>query len=236
MPSPVPIVLYNGVWPWLPEWQSMGRFFHYGNSGFLTEMKYRVININYGKQHPILKSSPRLEQYAILIDQIVKANATKVPGGINQVIDYCIANDILTDFLKEEYNDIKTMIRDEENQAILNEISLYLREYCFAENIAKAMLRGKLSTDFVSETTGFPVEYLNNLENLESVDLTQLKDTESYEEQVRRTWIKAEEERLLAKGRLENALENAKTMKSLGDSDEKIMMVTGLSKEQIDSL
>lgn len=72
------------------------------------ELKVKVININSNKAHSVLKKCRVLEEYSLFIDTVRKYKNEE--DSIKKAIRECIANGILTDYLKRKGSEVMNML------------------------------------------------------------------------------------------------------------------------------
>ena len=192
IPRPEFIVLYNGKEPF-PECKEYRLSDAFKNAEDLKlseniiplELIVQVYNINQGYNQEILKKSKILDGYSIFISKIWEYLREKKPleEAITLAIEYCIANNILRDFLKRhgaevfnmlygEYrieDEIKVAKREarEDGLAEGREVGLAqgLAEGREERNTAIAMnaLAKGLTPEFVRDITGLDLETIQGL-------------------------------------------------------------------------
>ena len=100
-----------------------------------------LLNINYGHNKEIMQKCKKLEEYAILIHKIrqyIMAGMQKVDA-VDQAVDECIEEGILTDILEKHRSEAKSMILEEydEELHIKNE-----KEISFEDGLRQGMQQG----------------------------------------------------------------------------------------------
>ena len=116
LPAPKCIVFYNGEQE-IPEEQiiRLSDAYRDYDGEADVEVKVRLLNINYGHNKKLMESCKSLNEYAQFVElsrqQAKKKGNTKEV--MREVIDYCIKNDILADFLKKYRGEVLGMILEE---------------------------------------------------------------------------------------------------------------------------
>ena len=101
--------------------------------GGLRELKAQVYNVNYGKNKELMEACRDLREYSLFVDktrEFVKKNDGNVDDGIKKAVDWCIANNILREFLQKERSEIIMLSifeynAEEERRKILAEADDY---------------------------------------------------------------------------------------------------------------
>ena len=77
-----------------------------------VDLEVPVYDINDGHNKEILERSTRLRQYAQLIAKIreFEAQGAELQEAIKKAVEYCIANDILKDYLKDRASEVLSML------------------------------------------------------------------------------------------------------------------------------
>ena len=107
IPTPVFIVFYNGTQD-MPDWEEyrLSDQFEIATESPNLELKVRVFNINAGKNRELLEKCRILNEYSECTAHIYEAlkDLTALPEkkkAMSEVIDRCIADGILSDFLQK---------------------------------------------------------------------------------------------------------------------------------------
>ncbi len=111
IPAPRFVVFYNGIRPMPDE-----SFLHLSDA-FLTseecpwlELKVRVLNINIGRNQELLEQCRTLAEYAQYVARVRKyAKAYPINRAVDCAVEECIREGILTDFLKANRAEVKSM-------------------------------------------------------------------------------------------------------------------------------
>ena len=119
LPRPEFVVLYNGKAPFSREkiLRLSNAFEKTDNNDLIfLDLTVRVLNINKGINPELENRSKILNGYATFIAK-VRGYEIKMPReeAIKSAIDYCIKNDILTDYFKEHAQEVVKMLMFEYN-------------------------------------------------------------------------------------------------------------------------
>lgn len=121
LPAPEFICLYNGADDIPDEQESSLRdafkiTMPEGKESFSLDLKVKILNINKGRNNDILTKSKPLNDYAIFVDNVrecVKSRDMSLEEAIRTTIEYCINNDILTDYLMQYSAEVVNMLTTE---------------------------------------------------------------------------------------------------------------------------
>ena len=130
------------------------------------ELKVPVYNINIGMNRELFDKSPKLKQYAEFIAKVRECSKLydDYVTAVQEATNYCIANGILADFLKEQGGRVVSILTAEYNVEMHERV---VREE-LKEDIAVKLLKMGLSIEQVAQATGLSVEEVNRVEiNLE---------------------------------------------------------------------
>lgn len=116
LPTPQCIVFYNGE-KQMPEEQilRLSEAFENRDCQAAVELAVRVLNINYGHNGELMKKCRVLSEYAEFV-QISRSFATQganMKTALNQAVDYCVENGILSDFLRKYRAEVLGMLLEE---------------------------------------------------------------------------------------------------------------------------
>ncbi|MDR3288113.1 MAG: hypothetical protein LBT22_01650 [Peptococcaceae bacterium] len=105
IPKPEFIVLYNAD------------AFKEADIPDLLELKVAVYNINEGCNAELLRRSRSLSEYAAFVAQVRRGTAEKQPleTAVKNAIRYCLANDVMGEFLTAHGSEVENMIMTEFN-------------------------------------------------------------------------------------------------------------------------
>lgn len=116
IPVPRYIVFYNG------SERREEEFVQYLSESFLDEggcieVTVKTINVNYGHNRDLLEKSPTLNGYAQFVAKIRKnLERMSLPQAVDDAVTECIKQNILTDFLTEQRNEVVAMSIYEYNE------------------------------------------------------------------------------------------------------------------------
>lgn len=116
IPVPRYIVFYNGLERREEE------FVQYLSESFLDEggcieITVKTINVNYDHNSDLLRKSPTLSGYAQFVAKIRKnLESMSLPQAVGDAVTECIKQNILTDFLTEQRNEVVAMSIYEYNE------------------------------------------------------------------------------------------------------------------------
>jgi len=172
IPTPEFIVLYNGDddYPDYKELKLSDAFKNIEglktNDGIMPlELIVKVYNINHGRNPEMLKKSENLDEYSLFIDK-VKENKIKeksLEKAADSAINYCIANNILKEFLEAHASEVLNMLLTEWNQDEAVEVAREEGREQEKLIIAKNLLTKGMSPEFVQEITGLSLEEIEEL-------------------------------------------------------------------------
>ena len=76
------------------------------------DLAVRVLNINKGRNEEILEKCEVLRGYATFIGQVrdYQQNGLTLQDAITSAIDFCVANDILVEYLEKNSSEVRNMI------------------------------------------------------------------------------------------------------------------------------
>jgi len=177
IPRPEFIVLYNGIenYPDYAELKLSDAFMDVeglkpaGIDKLPLELIVQVYNINHGHNPEILKKCETLEGYSFFIDIIREYQKKKnsLEKAVKLAVDYCIKNNILKKFLKENSSEVINMIFGEYDRDL--DIAVNRREAWedgLEEGkliIAKNLLEKGSTPEFVHEITGLSPEKIKEI-------------------------------------------------------------------------
>ncbi len=105
-----------------------------------------VLNINYGHNQQILKSSRKLYEYAYLVHEVRQGlnQGLKLEAAVDRAVNECIKHDILKGFLLKHREEVRELILSEydEELHIKSEKQISFEEGK-AEGIAEGIAEGK---------------------------------------------------------------------------------------------
>ena len=119
IPMPKFYVLYNGKSVWMEK----GEGFLYLSEAFdikeqdecWLELKTKVIDINYERNHPILEKCSCLKEYSYFIYSVRQRQKSgmSIDVAVTKAIDHCIAKGVMKEFLIKYGKEVKNMLTDE---------------------------------------------------------------------------------------------------------------------------
>jgi len=127
----------------------------------------QVYNINQGHNTEILKRCKTLDSYSIFVDKLqeYRKKGVKLEKSIKPVIEYCIENNILKNYLKEHGSEVVKMIFGDGEYDRDMDIAVNRREAREEEKliIAKNLLSEGSTPEFVQKITELPLEEIEGL-------------------------------------------------------------------------
>lgn len=116
LPTPQCIVFYNGKSE-MPEEQilRLSDLFENKSVQAAVELRVRMLNINYGYNKALMRKCRILEEYArfVEISRECAIENKDLNLALNEAVDYCIHNDILSDFLSKYSAEVVGMLLEE---------------------------------------------------------------------------------------------------------------------------
>ena len=174
IPAPKCYVLYNGIEPLKADILKLSDAFYINDGKKSLELEVIIIDVNYCNENEVLAKSESLKGYAYLIDQIRlnKAKGYNQDQAISMAIDLCIQENILSEFLKRNYQEVAKMLnlqydQEAEHRVIRQEVREEEQAKAEAEKIemAKKMLADKLPIETISKYTKLPIETIDSLKD-----------------------------------------------------------------------
>jgi len=168
IPTPEFVVFYNGTTT-RPEKETLRLSDAFEvevdkDLGFL-ELEVPVYNINRGMNEEIFKKSPKLKQYSDFIAKVREFNQlyADYSQAVREAANYCIANGILSDFLREQGGKIVSILTAEFDVEIAKRVYGDEQREDERVKIAKNLLRRNRPIEEIMEDTGLSreeIEYL----------------------------------------------------------------------------
>ena len=168
IPTPEFVVFYNGTIT-RPEKETLklsDAFEVPGdeNLGFL-QLKVPVYNINVGMNEELFKKSPKLKQYSEFIAKVREFSKLyeDYTQAVREATNYCIANDILAEFLREQGGKIMSILSAEFDLDVAKRV--YAKEQVEDKliEIVRNLLRMNMSIEQIVEGTGLTREEIEGL-------------------------------------------------------------------------
>ncbi len=139
LPTPRFIVLYNGPEDF-PEHgvQTLSQSFMVPEEQPSLELKVDLYNINYNKSSQLIQKSRSLMEYSLFVHQVNQelASGAAFSQAVTNAIRYCIAHDVMGEFLSQNGSEVENMLFTEWN---MEEALAVTAE----EALAEGMARGK---------------------------------------------------------------------------------------------
>ena len=104
------------------------------------ELIVQLLNINYDKGNPILKSCKPLKEYSLFVETVRRHSAVDKDHGFENAIKDCIENDILREYLQRKSREVMNMLLAEYDYD--TDIAVQ-REESFEIGLAEGEARGK---------------------------------------------------------------------------------------------
>lgn len=173
IPTPKLYVLYNGDEPLKIKQLKLSDAFYIQGEETSLELIVEVIDVNYQSQDEVLQKSESLQGYAYLVDQIrmhMKEGYSR-DEAIGMSIDLCIQENVLSEFLKQHYEEVGKMLyfqydQETEHQAIREEERAEGRQEGQREEkmeMARKLLGAGVSKGIIANTSGLPFEIIEAL-------------------------------------------------------------------------
>ena len=114
IPAPEFFVFYNGEEDAPLEEELRLSAAYEGKAGENSlELTVKVININLGKDHEILKKCRVLREYSMLIDMIRRNQKAKRDEAVKEAVRECIKKGILSEYLARKGSEVINMLTAE---------------------------------------------------------------------------------------------------------------------------
>jgi len=174
IPTPQFYVLYNGTDQLTEDVIKLSDSFLVKGEEIQLELCVKVIDVNYGSNSEVLKRSKSLDGYAYLIElirRITKQGSTR-DRAIHAAIKQCIEEDVLAEFLKENFEEVADMLgwqydQEAEFRVIRREEREEGREEGREElkiEIALRMLERGRDIELIQEATGLDERTIRSLQ------------------------------------------------------------------------
>ena len=166
IPTPKFFVLYNGEQKLEEAQLHLSSAFASRDTAPSLELAVTVIDINRSNHAPVLDKSPSLSGYATLVAEV----ETRIISGVSrdraikESVEFCIANGILTEFLKKNYEEVCKMLGyayDAEAEARV--IRQENRQEGLLEVGKNLLFELKLPTEQVEKATGLSRKEIDKL-------------------------------------------------------------------------
>jgi len=171
IPTPEFVVFYNGTTA-RPERDTLylSNAFEVATGKELgaLELEVPVYNINKGMNEELFKKSPNLRQYAEFIAKVREFNKQydDYTQAVKEATNYCITNDILSDFLREQGGKIVSVLTAEFDLDVAKKV--WKDELLEDRNIeiVQNMLADGFSKEQISRITGLNIGEIERLRNI----------------------------------------------------------------------
>ena len=142
IPTPRFIVLYNGTEEY-PEHQEqwLSQSFIVAEDSPVLELKVDIYNINYNQSSQLIQKSKSLKEYSLFVHMVNVGISEGLAFGeaVTKAIRYCIAHDIMGEFLSKHGSEVENMLFTEWN---MDEALAVTAEEARAEGEARGERRG----------------------------------------------------------------------------------------------
>ena len=168
IPTPEFVVFYNGT-ATKPEKEilRLSDAFEVETNTELGSLKLEVpvYNINKGMNEELFKKSPNLKQYAEFIAKVRELNNqyNDYAQAVREATNYCIANDILAEFLREQGGKIVSILTAEFDIEVAKRVYADERVEDERLQIARNMIADGDSTEKIMRCTGLSREEVESL-------------------------------------------------------------------------
>ncbi|WP_039925812.1 Rpn family recombination-promoting nuclease/putative transposase [Treponema vincentii] len=160
IPTPEFYVFYNGKEAYSDNSVlKLSDAFTQKQDEYALELSVKVININYDKGSPILKSSKPLEQYSRFVDTVRRHVAIDRERGFEKAIKECIQHDILREYLKRKSKEVLNMLIGEYDYD--TDIAVQREEagkIAFAQGVSQGSRQKALETAAAFKRFGFDID------------------------------------------------------------------------------
>jgi hypothetical protein len=167
LPKPEFYMLYNGTKPYPASGLMKLSDSFEGNADGETpglELIVNVANINYGVNKPVLEKSEQLKGYALFLDKVRQhmTSGIKIKEAIKLVVEDCLREGILKDFLTRYKNEVDSMFSLVYDENIAKAVA---REEGWEDGleqgqvqlIERMLIKGRLAED-IADATDMPLE------------------------------------------------------------------------------
>lgn len=144
LPTPFAIVFYNGKDD-IPERSYLYLSDSFVNKKELSSLEFKtlVLNINHGKNKDLMGKCRRLRDYSFFVAKVreLAAGVGDLKESINQAIDICIQENVLSDILSKHRAEVTTMLLSEYDEAahIANE-----KRWSFEDGEQRGIIIGEI--------------------------------------------------------------------------------------------
>ena len=148
--------------------------------GCFASKKVDIYNINYSKSSQLIQKSKSLKEYSLFVHMVNVRISEGLAFGeaVTKAIRYCIAHDIMGEFLSKHGSEVENMLFTEWN---MDEALAVTAEEARAEGEARGRVAGRiegersglekavraldgvLSAEVIAEKLGLPLEYVQEI-------------------------------------------------------------------------
>ena len=134
--------------------------------------KVDIYNINYNQSSQLIQKSKSLKEYSLFVHMVNMGISEGLAFGdaVTKAIRYCIAHDIMGEFLSKHGSEVENMLFTEWNMdealAVTAEEARAEGERSGLEKGRKQMIQaldGVLSAEVIAEKLGLPLEYVQEI-------------------------------------------------------------------------
>ncbi|MEL3907142.1 MAG: Rpn family recombination-promoting nuclease/putative transposase [Treponema sp.] len=144
IPTPEFYVFYNGEEPFpRDKTLKLSEAFIESTEKPNLELTVKVININQQNRHPVLENCKPMYEYTLFVETVRRWKKNDPQNAFQKAIEECIANGILSDYLKRKTKEVINMLLAEYDYE--TDIAVQRaeeREIAFAEGIERGMEQG----------------------------------------------------------------------------------------------
>jgi predicted transposase/invertase (TIGR01784 family) len=177
IPTPRFVVLYNGA-DEFPEHevQYLSEAFAVQEESPMLQLKVDIYNINYNKSPQLIQKSKSLMDYSLFIHAVKQEQAAgqDFSDAVRNAIRYCIAHDIMKEFLSQHGSEVENMLFTEWNMdealAVATDEGREQgrkegRKEGQEEGIKKSirLLKDVLSPEIIAEKFSLPLDYVQRI-------------------------------------------------------------------------
>ena len=137
------------------------------NKNFPLEICVKVININVGKENPVLNRCEALKEYSEFMEQVKFNIENKIPEALTVAIKQSIKQGFLSDYLSRKSTEVENMLLTEYDYD--TDIAVQ-RQEAYEDGAqqakietAKNMLKEGLSVEQISRCTSLTVDTIDKL-------------------------------------------------------------------------
>ena len=137
------------------------------NKNFPLEISVKVININVGKENPVLNRCEALKEYSEFMEQVKFNIENKIPEALTVAIKQSIKQGFLSDYLSRKSTEVENMLLTEYDYdtdiAVQRQEAYEDGAQQKAIETAKNFISMGLSVEQVAQGTGLSIETVKSL-------------------------------------------------------------------------